>query len=440
MSRQKQVSVTTVLQAYYQLEARGVVEARPRSGFYVNRTLPRSAGEPKISSPNPDPAKVSIRELVMMVAQRDIQHPDLVHLGAANPAPDISPPRRLSQILSRLARKTDTHLSQYDPPPGCEPLRIQIARQAVTAGCMITADDIVTTAGCTESTNLCLRAVCKPGDTVAIESPTSFDVLQCLEALGLNALEIPTGPRDGISLEALEFAIGNNPVSACLVIPNFNNPLGSLMPDDRKRDMVELLARHEIPLIEDDVFGDIHFTEKRPLAAKAFDRKGLVMYCSSFSKSVCTGLRLGWVVPGRFKARVEWLKYTTNIGTSTLPQFAMAEYMAGGHYPKHLRRIRQIYDLFVGEMRQAVIRHFPAGIRVTRPAGGFVLWIELPRSVDALALYKVGLENGIAILPGHIFSATDRYNYFIRLNAASWSPAAEAAIRTLGDLVRTLSR
>jgi DNA-binding transcriptional MocR family regulator len=438
LSRQQAVSVTTVLQAYYLLEAQGWIETRPRSGFFVRSPLPIALPEPDISSPEPDPTQVSVWELVLMVL-RDTLNPGLVQLGAAHPNPALTATSKLNRLLASIARSMGDDSGLYDLPPGCEPLRIQIARRAVASGCHLAPGDIVTTSGCSEAISLCLRAVCRPGDTVALESPICFDALQCLEVMGLQALEIPTHPRDGIDLEALRFAIEHNPVQACLVISNFNNPLGSCIPDGNKRALVHLLADHDIPLIENNIFGEIYFTEQRPTVAKAYDRKGLVMLCSSFSKDLCPGYRVGWVAPGRFRPNVEWLKYTSTLATPTLPQLAIAQFLASGGYDYHLRRIRRAYERNLSSLSNAVRRSFPQGTRVTRPAGGFLLWIQLPDAVDSLELYKLALKAGIALTPGHIFSATDRYHDFIRLNAANWSSAAERAIERLGDLVTELA-
>ena len=434
LSRQRKISVTTALQAYMTLEDRGLIEARPQSGYYVRSRLPVSLPEPEESTPGPDPAQVSKRELVMMVL-RDTLNPQLLQLGAAIPHPDLVATDKLNRIMAAVARKAGKASGMYDIPPGNEALRIQIAQRALTAGCYLGPGDIVTTSGCLEAIGLCLRAICHPGDTVAIESPTYFGVLQALESLELRALEIPTHPRDGISLAALRFAIEHNPLKACLFLPNFNNPLGSLMPDDNKKEMVELLAAHEIPLIEGDPLGEIYFSGERPIHAKAYDRKGLVMLCSSFSKVLSPGYRVGWAVPGKYKATVEWLKYTTNIATTTLAQLAIARFLESGGYDHHLRNIRRVYARNMAQISQAVMRYFPAGTRVTRPNGGFVLWVQLPEQVDSLRLYRQALRAGITLAPGHLFSATDQYRNFIRLNVAYWSDEANHAIQRLGEMI-----
>jgi DNA-binding transcriptional MocR family regulator len=441
LSTQRKVSVSTVLQAYLLLEDRGLIEARPQSGYYVRQEerqrLAHSGAllELETSSPGLDPAQVGLRELVMMVTQ-DTENRSLVQLGTALPNPDLLPTQKLARITAHLTRDHFVQSNQISFPPGCEALRVQIAQRAMVAGCSLSPADIITTTGCSEAMQLCLRAACRPGDIVAIESPTYFGILQSIEALGLKALEIPTHPREGISLEALRFAVEHNPVRACLVVSNFNNPLGSCMPDDNKRELVELLARHEIPLIEDDISGEIYFTEQRPVVAKAFDQKGLVMLCSSFSKDVGPGYRVGWTAPGRYRATVEWLKLATSVASATLPQLAVADFIACGGYDHHLRRLRREYAFTVGQMSQAVMRAFPDGTRVTRPSGGFVLWVQLPEAVDSLELYRNALRMGVTLAPGYIFSASQKYRNFIRLNAAVWSKEVERAIGRLGDLAR----
>lgn len=437
LSQQRDVSVTTVLQAYYLLEDRGLIEARPQSGYYVKERLPNRLPEPEMSHPESDPTRVSLHELVMMVL-KDTNNPKLVQLGTAVPNPELLPTRRLNKILVSLARRKDLENHMYDFPPGCEKLRVQVAQRLINAGCSLSPAEIVTTSGCVEAVEICLRAVCRPGDVVAIESPMYFGILQTLEALRLQALEIPTHPREGISIEALRFALEHTRIHACLVISNYNNPLGSCISTENKQNLVELLAEYDIPLIEVDISGEITFDEQRPWVAKAFDRKGLVLLCSSFSKDLAPSYRVGWVAPGRYRQAVEWLKFTTNIATATLPQLAIAEFLENGGYDHHLRHIRKVYARHVAQMSQAVTREFPSGTRVTRPQGGFVLWVQLPEQVDSLELYKRALKAEITITPGYIFSATHQYRNFIRLNAAFWSEREERAIVRLGEIIHQM--
>ena len=435
MSRQQDASISSVLQAYLLLENQGIIEAHPQSGYYVLASSAEDLPEPEISSPGLDPSQVNLHDLMMM-AMRDSLNPNLVQLGAAMPNLELLPTERINRIMAGLARTASKGAHGYELPPGLEELRVQIAKRAILSGCQLSPNDIVITSGGVDSINLCLHAVCSPGDIVAIESPMYFGTLQIFEVHGLRALEIPTNPRDGISLDALQFAIEHNPIKAVLTISNFNNPLGSCIPDEKKKDLVDLLAKYDIPLIDNDVSGEIYFTEKRPMVTKAFDKRGLVMLCSSFSKDISPALRVGWVVPGRFKNTVEWLKFTTSVAVGTLPQMAIAQFLESGGYDHQLRRIRREYASNVALLSQAVTRSFPAGTRVTRPSGGFVLWVQLPENVDSLELYKLALENNITITPGYLFSPTNHFSNFIRLNAAAWTFPIERALVRLGDLVR----
>jgi DNA-binding transcriptional MocR family regulator len=438
MSRQHNVSISTVLQAYSMLESRGLIEARPQSGYYVRARVEERLPEPETSSPRHDPSHVSLHELVMML-MRDSANPALVQLGAALPHLDSQLLQKINHIMAKIIRHEGETAHRYQFPPGLDALRVQIARRAVNAGCSFSPSDILITSGGTEAIDFSLHAVCKPGDIVAIESPSYFGTLQTLEAHGLRALEIPTHPRDGISLEALEFAIGHNPIRAVMVSSNFNNPLGCQMPEENKRALVDLLAKHDIPLIENDVCGELYFGEKRPVVCKAFDTKGLVILLSSFSKDISPGLRLGWVAPGRFSSDVEWIKFTLSASSPSLSQMAIAEFLESGSYDQHLRRIRREYKRNIELMSDAVMRFFPEGTRLTRPSGGFILWVQLPEKVDSLELYKTALQGGITLAPGHVFSATFQFSNFIRLNAAEFNYTIERAVERLGGMVGELS-
>src|SRR5512139_212456 len=439
MSRQQGLSISTVLQSYSLLERQGLIEARPQSGYYVRAQTEERLPEPETSSPQRDPSHVSLHELVMML-MRDSDNPDLVQLGAALPHLDQRLIQTLNTTIAKLVRQHGEEAHQYHFPPGLDALRVQIARRMVSAGCSLSPADILITSGGTEAIDYSLHAVCKPGDIVAIESPSYFGTLQMLEVHGLRALEIPTHPRDGISIEALEFAIEHNPIRAVFVISNFNNPLGSQIPDERKKALVELLTRHNIPLIENDVCGELYFGEKRPLVCKAFDTKGLVILLSSFSKDISPGLRLGWVAAGRYSTEVEWLKFTLSASSPTLPQMVVADFLDGGGYDQHLRRLRREYAHNVELMSSAVMRYFPEGTRLTRPSGGFILWVQLPENVNSLELYKMALQGGITLAPGHVFSATYQFSNFIRLNAASFTYTTERALERLGGMIKEMAK
>lgn len=436
MSRQMQVSVNTIMGAYAQLENQGMVEARPQSGYYVrSRVLEPGADVPnRKPEDEPLPCCVSVEELPMKVI-RSLTDPSMVPLGSSVPNPDLLPIDKLNRMLATEARRFRIQSVSYTGPRGTHRLRTQIAKRSLTYGCTPAPEEIVVTSGCVEAVTLALQATCRPGDTVAIASPVYYTFLHSIQWMGLKVLEIPATPREGISIDVLGYAIRHNPVHACLIISNFNNPLGSVIPDEKKRELVALLAQHDIPLIEDDVYGDLAFGSARPSAVKAYDEKGLVLYCSSFSKTLAPGYRVGWIVPGRYQRKVQQLKALFNIATATPTQLAIAEFLTNGGYDHHLRTIRRIYSRQVARVQDAVGRHFPLGTRVTRPGGGFVLWVEMPDGIDAFRLYEDAFNAGISIAPGTLFTATgDKYRNCIRLNAAFWSERTEQALETLGGM------
>lgn len=439
LSRHRKISITTVMEAYRLLEDQGVIEGRPQSGYYVLSSASSRLAEPTISKPSKRPTRVSINELVMMVLG-DTKNPDLVQLGAAIPNPDLLPVNKINRILSSILRRHPVQSISYACTPGIKALQVQIARRALTAGCTLTPDDIIVTAGCQEAVMLALRAICRPGDTVAIESPTYYMFLQAIEILGLKALEIPTHPREGVCLNTLRYAIEHNPIRTCLFMPNFHNPLGSSMPDERKKELVEMLSEHDIPLIEDDIYGDLSFSYQRPKVAKAYDKAGNVILCSSFSKTIAPGYRVGYIAPGKFRDEIQRLKYISNFATATPTQLAIADFLANGGYDHQLRKTRREYAKNASLMAEAVGKHFPAGTKATRPSGGHVLWVELPKEVDALELYERAIKAGIAIAPGPIFSAQPKYRHFIRLNAANWSETVKNAVATLGRLAKDMGK
>ena len=437
MSRQRRVSISTVLQAYAVLENRGLIEARPQSGYYV-RSQAHRVEEPAVSIPPRAPQLVGVHALVSRVLEGGLQ-PDIVPFGAAIPSAELVPTAKLQRIVSAVARRQPQSLATYSLPPGHEELRRQIALRARDWGVSLTADEIIVTHGCIEAVNLCLRAVARPGDVVALESPTYFGLLQIIESLGMKALEVPTHPRNGVSLEALVLAIQREKVKACIIMPNVSNPLGGTMPEAAKKRLVRMLAGHDIPLIEDGVYSALHFSATPPFAAKAYDRKGAVMLCSSFTKTFATGFRVGWVAPGRYHAQVQMLKFISSVGVSDLLQLTIAKFLESGGYDRLMRTLRRTYAHQLELAQHAVLRYFPRETKVTRPSGGYVLWIEMPAGVDSVALYEQALKERIGVAPGPMFSASNRYRNCLRINCGiPWSDRTERALARVGELAHEL--
>jgi DNA-binding transcriptional MocR family regulator len=434
LSRELGVSISTVVKAYGELERRGLVESRPQSGFYV-RAIPLA--EPEPAKLDLHPTRVSLSNLTQMVYDTAYD-PEVVPLGATVPSTEILPVRQLGAVVGRIMRDQGAEAASYIFPPGSLALRKQLALRTVTWPRPLRPDDVLVTNGAMEAVNLCLRAVTKPGDLVAVDSPTYFVILQSLVILGLLAVVGPRHPDDGIDLAALEKVLAHNDVAACLFTTNFNNPSGHLVPDRRKQDLATLLARRKVPLIEDDVYGDLSFAKKRPLTVKAFDRLGNVLLCSSFSKTLGPGFRVGWVAAGRFHDRVTSLKFTSTIAAPSLQQLVLAEVLASGAYDRHLVRMRRTIEQTVARSLPVITRHFPAGTKVSRPLGGMALWVALPPGTDAVRLCDRALRAGIGMTPGILFSPRKTYANCLRLNCANaWSDAIEQALARLGKLARS---
>ncbi len=434
LSAQQRVSVTTGLQAYMLLENRGVLESRPQSGFYIRTPAAELIPEPRFE-PRPGSPVARASNAVLSGIIEGAADPDNVPFGAGCVSPELFPNRKLNQILKEIVRERPLHSAGYDLPPGAETLRHQIARRAVASGCRTSPRDVVITSGAQEAVNLSLRAAARPGDVIAVESPTYFGILESVASLGMKVLEISTDPQGGMDLNELEHAIRKHSVKVCVTMTNCHNPLGYVLPDSYKKALVELTARRNVAVLEDDIFGELAFGEARPLTAKSFDREGLVLLCSSFSKVLAPGYRIGWVAAGRFRAEVERLKLISSMAAPSLSQRVVAKFLSSGGYDRYLKRLRTTLAGQVETLRQAAFQCFPKGTRISRPAGGHMLWIELPPAIDAMKLWSAALRHHISILPGPIFSAAGRYKNHIRLNAGiAPSDGRDRALETLGRL------
>jgi len=431
------VSPSTVFQAYYLLERRGLIRARPRSGYFVNAHTPRPFSEPEVQVPAGESTDVDVSGLVFSILD-SIKDPHTVPFGSAFPSPMLFPLQRLARSLASASRAMDPRVVVTDLSPGNPQLRRQIALRYMVGGLMLPMEELLITNGALEALNLCLQAVTQPGDLVAIEAPAFYACLQILERLKLKAVEIPVHPREGMDLAVLAQTLDKHPVKAVWCMTNFQNPVGASMPEAKKQQLVELLKRHQVPLIEDDVYAELYYSQQAPKPAKAFDTEGLVMHCGSFAKSLAPGYRIGWVAAGRFAQKIERLKLMTSLCASMPAQAAIADYLQHGGYDRHLRRLRYALEGQQANMLAAITRHFPAQTRVSQPSGGYFLWLELPEQMDALKLFHMASAQGISIAPGPIFSPTRRFGNCIRLNYGSpWGDAAEQAMATLGTIIRS---
>lgn len=433
LARQRSVSLATVTLAYRVLEDSRLIEARPRSGYYVASRAP-SLPEPRESRP---PA-VSIAVDRSALAARVMALADAVDhfsFGAACPEGDLFDQARVRRALTRATLRHRDKLTRYAVGEGHVEFRRAVARHALRFGCELDPSRIIVTNGAVESIALSLRVATKPGDVVAIESPTYFRLLEILEQLGLRALEIPTHPRTGLSLDALQLAIDTQQVRAVLCVPTLHNPLGACMPIAARRRLAAMASTQDIAVIEDVIYNDQAEQDDKRNAVKGFDQTGHVLVCGSFSKTLAPGLRLGWVEAGRWHERVARLKAVTSGGQTTVLELAMADLLTQPGAEAGYRQMRALLAARIDHGRELIARHFPRGTRVTDPPGGFILWVEFPRELDAMALFEACLEERICVTPGKLFSAGERFGNCIRISLGGrWDAGQHRALARVGEI------
>ncbi len=442
LSRAYKVSVTTVLDAYRLLEDQGYIHPRPQSGHYVRSRPAPLPSEPGRTMPKFEPAEFR-REVLLEQIMADAYREDVTSLAFATPNPALRPAAKLNRITSQVIRDWSEEAYGYMEHGGHMPLKEQIAQRLFQAGCSVSPQDITITSGCQEALVLSLQASCRPGGVVAVESPCYYGVLLATRLAGLKAVEIETRSREGMCVTKLEAALAeaygtNRQIQAVMLSTNFGNPLGGQLSDVDKQKLVSLCQRYDASIIEDDIYGDLGFEEARPSVAKAYDDSDAVLLCSSFSKTLAPGMRVGWVVNGKHRSQIQRAKYAMNITAASLPQMVVAEFLSNGGYDHYLRRARKAHEANVRMVADSVCRHFPKETKMTRPMGGFVLWVELPEQINTLALYGKTIERGVTFTPGMLFSAHDQYRNFLRINVSRWDGEIEQAIAIIGECAREL--
>jgi DNA-binding transcriptional MocR family regulator len=438
LSEEYGISMGTAFQAYYYLEGKGLVESRPKSGYYVRFNHRRFPDLPKMIQPDPVTSDVSVSDMIATV-YKDITADDIINFAVAVPDVSLLPVAKLNKSVVHALRTSKNHCIGYELIQGNADLRKQIAKLSFNWGGKFRAEEVVITAGCMEALVLALRTVTKHGDTVAVERPAYFGLYQAIESLGLKVVEISSDPVTGPDLDCLRKVIGQFPIKACVFVPNFSNPLGSLMPDDKKKELVDLITLHNIPLIEDDIYGELYFGKHRPKTCKSFDKKGLVMHCSSLSKSLAPGYRIGWILPGKFLERVKELKMMHTVSSPTLTQVAMAHFLSIGRYEYHLKNLRKALHTQSLRYIQGIMQYFPADTKISRPQGGFVLWVELNKKVNAYKLCTEALKHNISVAPGQIFSASCNYSNCLRIGYGKpWDENVEYGLMILGKLIKKM--
>ncbi len=434
LSKQRCVSISTVNQAYALLEDRGLIRSKPQSGYFVRE----GACDPILAPPmstGTEPSVVGKSELIarMLSVVNGNSH---INLGAAIPHLSFMPHRVLQTHIQKVSRFQSQETFNYQFSPGLESLRKQIALRMRGIGVRVHSDEVVITNGCSEALSLCLRSNSKPGDIVAVESPCYYGFLQLAKQFELKIIEIPTDPQLGISLEALDLALSQWPIKIVAVNSRYSNPTGAAFSSTKQQTLFELAKRHDVKILEDDIYGEIGYEDSILTVIKKFDSDGRVMYCSSYSKTVSPGLRIGWCIPGNSLQVVKDLQTFTTFGPATLSQLAMSSFLQTGHYDKHLRNLTNLCRDNLERVTQAVRQYFPKGTKISQPKGGYILWVCLPIEISAVNLQLKSLKEGINIAPGDLFSNSEHFSHCIRLNCAlPWNDELRAAIKKLGTLI-----
>lgn len=438
LSKKLNVSVSTIIQSYQLLEQLGFLEARPQSGYYVKiRFLLNEAGIKTKPATAPRLTQTSNTYLNVIRACAD---KSLAPLGSAVFPHTLLPTESLQRSLAKIAREKGAECVNYEFGVGNLQLRQELAKRSIEMGCDIQADEIQITTGCMEAINLALKASARPGDVVAVESPTYHGHIQAIESLGLKILELSSSSQSGLDLDDFEEKLNKFSIKALLITPSFSNPLGSSMSDENKQRLIQLCYKYNFSLIEDDIYADLQFSGNRPRSLKSFDKKDQIYYCSSFSKSLAPGFRVGWIIPPAKSAdTIEMLKFSNTVSTNSASQLAIADYLKNSNYDRHLRKIRQILSQNMHLYSQKILECFPEGTKITTPSGGCLIWIEFPKGIDTLELHQRALKHKISIIPGPVFSSSGKYQNCIRISiAAEWNENVQNALEKVGKLSKQL--
>lgn len=437
LSHAKALSKSTVLTALARLEAEGFIEAKPRSGYFVvDQNSARVLQIPETSQPEIKavPAKHLLMDIMAQGAAFDLLSPSVVDNHQRF---DDGCNQQLKRCLARAQRQQSCREQlYYDEPGGNLALRQALAQHISHGGKKINARQLLITSGCQNSLLLALMATTKPGDVVAVESPGFYGSLQLIESLGLKVLELPCDAQTGLSPQALELALQHWSIKALIVTPNFATPMGSSLPEQAKLNLINLAEQYQFAIIEDDIYGDLHFSLQRPRSLYSYDSADNVILCGSFSKSVSRDLRLGWIVAGKWSDDIKRLKLVTGIASSQTLQQGLLQFMQEGSLYKHAKQKRRQLQQQHQELQQLIAQHLSMAVSCSQAEGGLTVWLELPKEINSLDLYNQAKEQQVLLTPGGLFSLQDSYSNFLRLSFAHpWNESRIAAFQKVAVII-----
>ncbi|KFC35100.1 PLP-dependent aminotransferase family protein [Elizabethkingia anophelis] len=430
------VSMNTAKRVFLELESQSLIYSVPQSGYFVSQLPYLRLPLPETSKPSPVASSNEPNELINKVFT-NIGREDLTLFSIGAPDGELIPLPQLKKEVIQATRTLKGGGTSYESLQGNVTLRRMIAARSLNWGGNLNEDEIITTNGGMNSLSFCLMALTKPGDTIAIESPCYPGILQLAISLRLKVLELPTHPETGLLVDELEKLVSK--IDICLLIPNFNTPLGSCMPDENKKAVVQLLSKHNIPIVEDDVYGDLHFGNKRPSCCKAFDTEGNVLWCSSISKTLAAGYRVGWIAPGKYKDQIMKLKLVHSICSNSIINESVGSFLKSGKYEKHLWQLRKTLQENYLNYAQTIAQHFPEGTKISQPKGGLALWVEFSGDINTVELFELAMKKNICIAPGRVFTLQDQYHNCMRLTLGlPWNESLKEKLIEVGNLAKTL--
>lgn len=434
LSKEKQVSINTVLQAYLELEKFGLVVSKPQSGFYVSYSFKNSM-LPATSNPISEIAEDSVSHIFSTIYNNNTKAK--IVLSSGQIAGELLPVTSLTRELVKAARTLPFGGLQYERNNN-EKLQRQIALKSTIWGGSFKMHNVILTSGCMHAIALCLRALLKRGDTVAVESPVHFGIINLIRNMGLNLIELPTDPVAGLDLTVLQKAVISKKIQLLIVMGNYSNPFGTCMPNEKKKELVRIMSEQNVPVIENDIYGDIHFDSHMPEFCKSYDESGIVIWCGSASKTLAGGYKTGWMEAGKFKDRILNSEPYLPTANNPIAQEAIANFMESKGYDRFKRKLNQALYQNSYFFHKAINDYFPEEIKITHPTGGIHLWVELPQHVNCLEFYNHAMSRRISIRPGRIYTSQDQFNNAITLSyGVLWDAGIEKALKVLGNICKS---
>lgn len=406
-------SLITVMNAYQELEAQGLIYSKEKLGYFVAENPLQVALAKKVVLNE----KIEINSLVFRYL-KSIQSEKIVPLGSAFPNSQLLYSPKLMQTLAQQAKHRISYEQTPSLPPGNYELRKQIAQRYCMQGIPTDPSDIVITSGGLDALNLSLKAMTQAGDYILLQETIFYGAWQAAENLGLKVITIPEHPEHGLDLEAFKKAITTYPIKVCLLMLNSHNPIGFTVNEDIKFELAKLLHEHEIYLIEDDVYEELYYDQKKPLSMKYYDQQNLVLHCSSFSKTLGAGFRVGWVYAGKFSEHIQHVQLMSTISVNSFIQNALADYLTHRHYEKHLKSLRNTLKRLKNQYYQYLIKALPEDCQVSYYPSGYFLWITLPEHIDSSHVYEKLILNDIGVAPSILFYRKNKKQNHIRINCS----------------------